>query len=261
MPTLPSPARLQTILASLALAALGQAAQTAQAAKLCYDDVEQFPWVLKDGRGLAVELLEMASKKTGTTYELVALPWKRCLMEVEKGEVAGAFPASFSEERAKFAAYPMTDSNKPDIEKRLNTDGYTLYRRKGSNVSWDGNKFSNLTEPIGTQASYSIIPDLIKWGAKVDTQTRKPETLMRALADGHLQSVALLTGQGNYAAKNPAYADKVEAVDPPLVSKPYYLIINKEHYEKNRKNIDALWAAIATERNSAQYKAKAAAMN
>lgn len=254
----PFPARLQTILASLALAAIGH---TAQAAKLCYDDVEQFPWVLKDGRGLAVELLEMASKKTGTSYELVALPWKRCLLEVEKGEVAGAFPASFSEERAKFAAYPMTESNKPDADKRLNTDGYTLYRRKGSNVSWDGSKFSNLTGPIGTQASYSIIPDLIKWGAKVDTQTRKPETLMRALVDGHLQSVALLTGQGNYAVKNPAYADKVEAVDPPLVSKPYYLIINKEHYEKNRKSIDALWAAIATERNSAQYKTRAAAMN
>lgn len=251
----PTSLHLPTIMATLALTAV-TVTHTAQAAKLCYDDVE----LLKDGRGLAVELLEIASKKTGVTYELVALPWKRCLMEVEKGEVAGAFPASFSEERAKFAAYPMTD-NKPDAEKRLNTDGYTLYRLKGNNVSWDGSKFSNLTGPIGTQASYSIIPDLIKWGAKVDTQTRKPETLMRALVDGHLQSVALLTGQGSYTLKNPAYAGKVEAVDPPLVSKPYYLIISKEHYEKNRKSIDALWTAIATERNSAQYKAKVATMN
>jgi polar amino acid transport system substrate-binding protein len=89
------------------------------------------------------------------------MPWKHCPEGVEKGGIAGAFAASYTDERAKYAVYPLA-GGKPDPLRRLHTDGYTLLRLKGSTVGWDGHKFSNLSGPIGTQAAYSIVADLVR---------------------------------------------------------------------------------------------------
>jgi polar amino acid transport system substrate-binding protein len=227
----------------------------AQAVTLCYDGGEQYPWILKDGKGLNIVLLDMVAAKTGEKLELTGMPWKQCLEGVKKGTIDGAFAASYSDERAKFAAYPMADG-KLDRTRRLHTDGYTLLRLKGSKVGWDGRKFSNLTGAIGTQSSYSIIADLTRWGAKVDSNSDTPETLLKRFGSGQLQAIALLTGEARFALKKPYLANKVEIVSPPLTEKPYFLIFGRGYYDKNQKKADDIWSMIEQVRESAEYKAR-----
>ena len=229
---------------------------SAQALTLCHDDGEQYPWVVKNGKGLNIVLLEKIAAASGEKLELIGMPWKRCLEGIEKGEIAAAFAASYTDERAKYAVYPLL-GGKPDPSRRLHTDGYTLLRLKGSNVGWDGRKFSNLSGPIGTQAAYSIATDLARWGAKVDSNSDTPETLLRRFGSGQLQAVALLTGEAKFALKKPYLAEKVEIVSPPLSEKPYFLIFSRSYYEQNRKAADDLWSMIAKVRESADYKASA----
>lgn len=242
-------------LMAMMLLALCQASFPAQAATLCYDNGEQYPWILKDGKGLNIVLLEMVAAKTGEKLELTGIPWKQCLEGVKKGTMDGAFAASYSEERAKFAVYPLADG-KPDRARRLHTDGYTLLRLKGSKVGWDGRTFSNLTGPIGTQASYSIAADLVRWGAKVDSNADTPETLLKRFGAGQLQAIALLTGEARFAMKKPYLANRVELVSPPLTEKPYFLIFGKGYYERNRLKVEEIWSMIETVRESTEYKAQ-----
>ncbi|OAN51252.1 hypothetical protein A6A04_16480 [Paramagnetospirillum marisnigri] len=196
----------------------------------------------------------MVAAGTGETLELTGMPWKRCLEGVEKGDIAGAFAASYTDERAKYAVYPMAEG-KLDRTRRLHTDGYTLLRLKGSSVGWDGNTFSNLTGPIGTQAAYSIASDLVRWGVSVDSNSDTPETLLRRFGAGQLQAIALLTGEAQFAMRKPYLADRVEIVSPPLTEKPYFLIFGRGYYDKNRKTVDDLWSMIEKIRESAEYKA------
>jgi len=239
----------------LMLLALCLVALPAQAVTLCYDSGEQYPWILKDGKGLNIVLLEMVAAKTGEKLELTGMPWKQCLEGVKNGRIDGAFAASYTDERAKFAVYPLAEG-KPDRSRRLHTDGYTLLRLKGSKVGWDGRKFSNLTGSIGTQSSYSIVADLIKWGAKVDSNSDTPETLLKRFGAGQLQAIALLTGEARFAMKKPYLANKVEIVSPPLTEKPYFLIFGRGYYDKNQKKADDIWSMIETVRESAEYKAR-----
>ncbi|MBF0130080.1 MAG: transporter substrate-binding domain-containing protein [Alphaproteobacteria bacterium] len=225
----------------------------ARALTFCHDDGEQYPWIVKDGKGLNIVLLDMVAARTGNTLELVGAPWKRCLEGVKNGVFEGAFGASYSDERAAYAVYPMADG-KPDPARRLHVDGYTLLRLKGSAVGWDGNKFSNLNGAIGTQAAYSIAADLVKWGAKVDSNSDTPETLLRRFGAGHVEAVALLTGEARFALMKPYLADKVEIVSPPLSEKPYFLIFGRAYYENNRTTADALWSMIAKVRDSEEYQ-------
>jgi polar amino acid transport system substrate-binding protein len=226
-----------------------------QAVTLCYDYGEQYPWILKDGKGLNIVLLEMVAAKTGEKLELTGMPWKKCLEGVKNGTIDGAFAASYSDERAKFAVYPLAEG-KPDRSRRMYTDGYSLLRLKGSKVGWDGRKLSNLTGAIGTQASYSIAADLTRWGAKVDSNSDTPETLLKRFGSGQLQAIALMTGEARFAMKKPYLANKVEIVSPPLTEKPYFLILGRGYYDKNRKKVDDIWSMIETVRESAEYKAK-----
>lgn len=246
---------------SLTLLTLGLASFSAQALTLCYDYGGQYPWVLKNGKGLNIVLLEMVAANMGDKLELRPMPWKDCMEELKKGVVDGAFAASYTAERAGFAAYPMVDGKpegKPDVSKRLHIDGYTLLRLKGSKVSWNGSKFSNLSGPIGTQAAYSIIADLKKWGATVDSNADTPETLLRRFGSGQIQAIALLTGEAKHTMKSPYLAGKVELISPPLIEKPYFLIFSHRYYDKNRNTADEVWAKIAKLRESAEYKAKEA---
>jgi polar amino acid transport system substrate-binding protein len=227
----------------------------AQAVTLCYDIGEAYPWLIKDGKGLRIVMLEMVAAKTGNKLELTSMPWKQCLEGVKKGTIDGAFAASYSDERAKFAVYPMADG-KLDPARRMHTDGYTLLRLKGSKVGWDGRKFSNLTGPIGTQSSYSIIADLTKLGVKVDSNSDTPETLLKRFGAGQLQAIALLTGEARFAMKKPYLANRVELVSPPLTEKPYFLIFGKGYYDRNRLKAEEIWSMIETVRESTEYKAQ-----
>ena len=227
----------------------------AQNIKLCHDDADSAPWLIKDAKGLNIVLMEAAAAKAGAKLEIVALPWKRCLGAVEDKSIDGAIAASYKDERAKFAVYPTT-GDKPDENRRLHTEEYSLYRAKGSNVSWDGSKFSNLTGSIGAQRGYSIIDNLKKWEAKVDEGGALPKDNMKKLVGGQVQAVALTSEEGDQLSKTPDFSGKVEKVTPPLIQKPYYVIFGKEFYSKNQAMVDSIWSNIATIRESKDYKAK-----
>ena len=229
----------------------------AQTVKLCHDDADSSPWLIKNGKGLNIVLMEEAARKAGVQININPLPWKRCLNAVEDKSMDGAIAASFKDERAVFAVYPMA-AGKLDIARRLHTDEYSLYQAKGGKLGWDGKQFSNLTGAIGAQRGYSIIDDLKKAGAKVDEGGAFPKDNMKKIVGGQVQAIALTTQEGDNLLTQPDFAGKAEKVATPLVQKHYFTIFGKDFYAKNQKSVDNLWAAMATIRESKEYKAKVA---
>jgi polar amino acid transport system substrate-binding protein len=250
---------IKATLATLLLGAASFSVQAADPIKLCHDEAESAPWIIKDGKGLNIVLLEMAAAKAGVKLDIAVLPWKRCLGEVESGAIAGAIAASYKEERAKFAMYPSV-GDKPDPARRLYTDSYTLYRATGNKLAWDGSKFAELTGSIGAQRGYSINDDLKKWGAKVDEGSGHAKDNFKKLVGGQVQGVALNTLQGDLISASSEFKGKVEKVSPPLIEKPYYVIFGKDFYSKNQKAVDGFWDVLAKTRDSKEYKAKEAAV-
>lgn len=231
----------------------------AQPVKLCYEDADLFPWLIKGGKGSHVILLEAAANRSGIPVEMVAHSWKRCLTELRQGTVDGAFQASYSDERGTWAVYP-TRHNQLDVSRRLNMGSYFLYRRTGDPVGWDGSQFFHLTGAIGAQFGYSIVDDLKKRGLPVVDRSKSAEANVRNLLAGQLQAVAMLSQEGDYVVRQPEFAGKVEKVHPALAEKPYFLIFSKDFFNQHPKKAEALWDAIAVVRDSADFRAKEAAI-
>lgn len=224
---------------------------------LCHEEQEVFPWQMKNEKGLHMILLESVAARLGIKIQFVVVPWKRCLLSIATGMVDGGFGASYNDGRAQFAEYPM-EAGKLDPKHRIRNDSYSLYRLKGSNVSWDGKKFSNLAGPVGAQMGYSIVGDLKKLGVDSEDGAISAEINMRKLIAGRIQAIALLTFEGDNLLKSPEFANKVERLNPPLVEKPYFVIFGKDYYQANSRIVENFWDAITAVRTSPEYQKREA---
>lgn len=226
----------------------------AQVTQICYEDAENIPWNTADGQGLNNKLVLWAAAQSGMRVEMTALPWKRCLVDVAGGRMDGAVGASFTDERASFAVYPTTALGKPDPARRIRMDGYSLYRLKGNPADWDGRHFVHLSDPISAQLGYAIVGDLKAMGVAVEESSGDAAQHMRKLTQGHVPLVALLSYEGDALLQDPEFADRVERIQTAFSRKPYFVIFSKPYYDKNKKAVDDLWAAVAVVRESPAFK-------
>jgi polar amino acid transport system substrate-binding protein len=221
---------------------------------LCYDDTDNFPWLVKDGQGLLNAVVNLAAAKSGVGVVQTPLPWKRCLFSIANGDVAGGFAASYSDERAAFAVYPLTADGRPDAARRIKSDGYSLYRLKGMTAHWNGSQFVDLTGRVGSQLGYASTAELKQHGATVVEFRDKPGVAMRHLLLRDIQMLALMTHDGDAQMNDPKIAALVEKVASPFIEKPYFVIFNKAFYAANKKTVEDFWSGLAAARESAEFQ-------
>lgn len=255
-----------TVLLGLSMSMSVCAETQAAPVSICHEDEDNFPWFIKNGKGASVILMEMAAATAGIPVELKSMPWKRCLLQLERGDSAAALGASYTEERAYYAVYPMSRKTPsvPDEMRRLRSDEYALYRAVGSSLSWDGKALSGVLSgvrgKIGYQTSFSIGEQLKKWGIEAVEGSKSPEVILRRVLMGSLQGAALQTAAADHLLSNPEFSGKIEKIDPPLTVKSYFLVFGKDYYSQNERPANALWVAIEQARNSAEYQTRLSAL-
>ncbi len=232
------------LLACLGLNHLAQA--QVRLVSVCYDETAMRPWLNKAG----VALLKTTASLQHVEFEQVPLPWLRCLRDVGNGTYAGAIGASFSDERAAFAVYPITPDGQIDPSRRMQSSSYSLFRAKGASGDWDGKQFLNVSTRVIAQRGYSVVADLRKHGVLVDQTARDPETVFKMLIAGRSQLGALITEQGEETMAKPEFGKQIEMLPQPLVVKDYYLIFGQRYYQSNKRLVEELWDHLAVVRDS-----------
>ncbi|WP_028444607.1 substrate-binding periplasmic protein [Chitinimonas koreensis] len=242
-------------LAAAVLLCLGAADAADKPARvnICTENEDSYPWLQKDRPGLNIIMMRMVEKQVGSKIDIKPLPWKRCMESVRSGEMDGLFKISFKADRMEIGHYPMA-GDKPDATRRMLDDSYSLYRLKGSKVEWDGKAIRN-ADAVGAQAGFSIVDQLKGLGVRVDDGVRTADDNLQKLLTGRVSAVALQTLEGDVSlAGKPEFAARIERVDPPLVTKPYFLMLSKPFVAKYPDFAKALWDSVGAVRESAEYK-------
>lgn len=226
----------------------------------CHEDQDAFPWVMSDGTGLNLELLSLVRQAIGLQVIYVAVPWKRCLSGLDQGVYDGAFAASFKPERQRMGYYPTDAEGQVDTHRRLHTSRYTLYRRIGSAVSWDGRQFSQVNGRIGSLSGFSIRDLLLDHGLAVDESSRDPLALLQMLVYGRVEAIALQTMRGDFILQaHPQIARQVEKLPHLLEEKPYYLMLSKALMSRDPELAERIWTEVQRQRESSTYQARVTA--
>lgn len=222
---------------------------------LCHEDHNSYPWVMADGTGLNLVLLQRVAEAVPVRFNFVAAPWKRCLAGLAQGTYDGAFAASFRPNRMALGRYPQDADGRLDERKRLHTSIYSLYRRKGSAVSWNGEEFRQLHGRIGSLSGFSIVDFIRAQGIEVDETSRDPIALLNMLKQKRLEAAALQSLRGDFVLQtHPELAAQIEKVSLSLEEKAYYLMLSNTYVAANPEQAALIWDEIERQRQSPLYQ-------
>jgi polar amino acid transport system substrate-binding protein len=240
---------LVIVVATLAFGMPGASAQTKM--KFAAEDKDLYPTYLGSGTdtlaekpGVTVELIRLVAKDVGIEPVFVRAPWRRCMELLKEGEVDAVINGSYSSTRAEFGAFPM-QGEKPDDARKSHVWTYTLYRKKGSQVSWDGNKFLNVDGPLGTPLGYSIVADLKKMNLEVD-ESGDGEANLRKLSAGRIAGAVLLREATDPLLKK--FADL--ELQSPVAAKSYFIMLSHQLVKKDPAFAEKFWTRFAEVRAS-----------
>lgn len=226
----------------------------------CVENKDVRPWILREGKGLNIELLDRVARQLGMTFVYNRAPWKRCFDTLKRGEVDGVVGVSFKPERTRYGVFP--GGAPPNARKRLNLDRYILIRPPGSQLCWDGKNISGLNGMIGTQLGYSVADLLSGQGVVVDEGAPGATELLRKLLAGHVAAVAMLEGEAKALLTTPPFDKKsLEILPVPLTEKPYYLQLSHPLHANRPELARFLWDAIEHVRESREYQQLEARMS
>lgn len=223
--------------------------------KIAYENKEQPPYymgntskVLSKNPGVVVEMIQMLDEMMSEIeIKLVRYPWVRCKDSLKKNKVDGIFNASYKKGRLKLGWYPTKNkkhAGRVDISRRVTTIAYSLYKLKGTEIGWDGKNFKSINVKVGAVSGYSIVGDLKKKGVTVD-EARSSENNLGKLLLQRVKAVALQdVTADSFIKSEPKKYSKVVKVKPPLVTKPYYLMLSHKFVKENPKLAQKIWDNI-----------------
>ena len=220
----------------------------AEVLRVAYEDKALPPYYLGNSfqidpvnPGVSVELMHMAAAQLGLEIQAVRMPWVRCLISLQKGEVDAIFNASFKEDRQENGVYPMA-GGKPDSTRRIATVAYSLYSPTTSPLTWDGKAVSGLSGFVGVPAGYSIADDLTKMGIKVE---EAPDTIsnFKKVSAGRIAAVATLDTTGDTLLATGQFP-QLRKLQPPLVAKDYFVMFSHQYFDSHRAMAEKLWQKV-----------------
>lgn len=227
--------------------------------RLCFENTSNPPFyygenlVLDQFPGLTVDVLYTVAKVAGITLKLERMPWKRCILLLQKNQIDGAFEVSYKPKRESYAVYPKLEGSL-DQQRYLHSLSYYLYSLDSSPIKWEGKRVENISSTLVGVAGYSIVGDLRAEGYPVlegVSQKANLEMLLRGRVDGLAQIGTMTDSIIKSTGTNKFSNVKKHAI--PLRSKLYYLVFAKQFMSQNRVLAEQLWDELAAVRQSGRY--------
>ncbi|MFN4115993.1 MAG: hypothetical protein ACK4F7_05760 [Inhella sp.] len=133
--------------------------------------------------------------------------------------------------------------------------GYVLLRRKGSRVSWDGERFADSSvragEAIGAERGYSIVQFARDRGAVVEDRYPAYGPLIDSLRLRRIAAVLINQEGAAELLADPSWRGELEPVGPPLQTRAFFLPLSQAFARQHPALALRLWDALAKARDSA----------
>jgi hypothetical protein len=219
---------------------------------VCVFDQPFSPMTFPDGCGQSLELLRRASALQPVAIRQLVAPRSQCMNRLRRGEV-DAMLAAFTPERTAYGAYPMKGAQ-PDPRRGVGELNFSVFRRQGGTVAWDGQRFIGLgRQPVGAQPDLLHMPMLREMDVVVDDSGSSVDQVFAKLAGKRVAAVVTERAEGvELIARK--YRGQIEILPAPFQKTPIYLIVNQAFYQKHQPQIEAYWQAIAQARHTPGFR-------
>lgn len=223
--------------------------------RLCTMETGIRPFITTNGSGIADQLIRQATQELGISVEFYAAPLARCREEI-RTNIADGFPyAPYTPTLAQFYVYPMHGAT-VDAARAVNSGRSMVFRRVGSKVEWDGQRFSQLTTPVLVPFGMVMLHDHLKsLEVAIDNSGKTMETNFAKMLAGRADVAVGTEYHGRELLALPQFAGKIEELPQPFTDAPYFLVTSRRFYDANPQLMEKLWDTIGRIRRTPAYQA------
>jgi len=237
---------------SLCAAASVRAAGASPVLRFCSLDIDFAPVARVDFSGHYQYLLQLAARRAGVRIERKVAPRRRCLDEMRIG-LSDAMIGAFSEERLAIGVFPMAGTD-PDVTRSFGTVRFYPYRRTGSGIHWDGERFHGLDGSVGVESAFAFVTDRLRaLGVPYEDGAKTLEQNMDKLRADRVDIVIGMDLEADRLVAS-RHAGRIERAGGAFDLSPMYLILSRQFYAQHPGAAQRLWQAVQEARNSPAYK-------
>lgn len=232
------------------LACLASAAH-AQSMVICINDEEFSPFTSPNHEGESQLLIRRAAERLDWQISFVSVPWRRCLAGVGKGHYDAVIGVSASPEYQSTLVFPHA-ARVVDQTRSLGISRWVVYRAVGSQASWDGQHFSQLSKPVLYPAGRATLKvALQRFAVPVDDTAKNSTLLARMLLKGRGSLVIDHSYQVEQLQALPEFKGRLEVLPEVFGYGPIHLAVSQQLYARHSQQVEALWDEIGALRRVA----------
>ncbi len=220
--------------------------------RLTYTDQDARPYLTGTGAtipeppGIAVELVQRVVSQLGARLVLTRLPARRMAEEVKAGRQDGILGFRHSPERAQDLVFPMRDG-KPDATRHAARLAHSLYRRRDSAVTWDGQRVGGLTAPVAVSSTQLVADALLAQGIEI-MRVESGGQMFAMLSLGRVDAVVIIDALGDRQLREQG-GSRIEKVAPPMLIEDFHVPVSRRFYNAHRDFTERLWRLIGEQRD------------
>lgn len=215
--------------------------------RVCYENSEMQPYTHGDDvspePGFLPDLIEQASKESNLNLVFYRRPWGRCMLDLEQGQAEGIFPLIWTAEREQWAAFPQLATGGLDPERYLWEGSYSIFVRYGSNLRWDGERFSQLKNGVAAPFGYVAQQRLNQLGIP-GPQHISVEKGLALVALKRLDGYVVDSLIGKYLIHKYGLNNDLTTLRVPFMSSKWYLALSKHFVRHHPDHAQELWTAL-----------------
>ena len=202
--------------------------------------------------GITIDFLDQVEHELDLKFNFISQSWDQCLEDLKNNRIDATFHASYTKDRSKYGVYPLKDG-KQDVDRRLLTQTYYIYKHKDSPLNWDGKSFSHLSKPVSAMTKFSVVKDLKKTGIAVE-ETSDVVLNLKKVASGEVEAFINYASQTDAALKkNGEMAKVIEKIKIPFRKKIKYLLFSRGFYQQHKELVEEIWDTFERLRNEGKF--------
>jgi polar amino acid transport system substrate-binding protein len=191
-------------------------------------------------KGMIEDFIDMINSQSELDMNIQYIPWKRCLRDVELGDIDGAFALVHTSKRDSQFSYPKDLDNQLDRSKRIWTVKYPVFVPNESKLDWDGVNFNQsdilLSAPFGFVA-YEKLKEVGVLSEGYLDKVRALELVNSARLDGYVVEQSI----GENLLREMQLTEKFKTLETPFLSTDWYLVLSNDYVEKHPEKATRLW--------------------
>lgn len=168
------------------------------------------------------------------------MPWRRCLKAVADGSIDAAFAIAWTKERATSLIYPDGLPAQRPHPLRMYQIRYVIYRKKGGQIDWDGQQFSQIRNGVAAPQGYAAEKQLAELGV-LNPVNLDTASALKLVANDRLDAFVFPDNTVASVLHNHPDADRLEPMPHFFSQTDVFLVFSPTFAQRSSAVMQALW--------------------